>query len=286
MRSSAETHSWDDVVDRLAEIADASSSAQGRIIIGIDGRCAAGKTTLAQRLRERLDERFEVEAPVSPTVASRRPPTLVSSPRLLAAEAGETLSPDSPAPATMTPPTAVIPMDHFFLRPEQRTAERFAEPGGNIDYERFSDEVIEPLRAGRPFSYQPFDCQAGELGAPIEVTPSRVTIVEGSYALHPRFADAYGLSVLLTVDPDTQRHRLEERSPGLVDRFEHEWIPLEERYLTATGIAHQVDAIIDTSDGDTLTVTAVEGEGDGAGIGVTSTTAHAAVVTSTTTPPA
>ena len=27
----------------------------------------------------------------------------------------------------------LIHMDDFFLRPEQRTAERFAEPGGNVD---------------------------------------------------------------------------------------------------------------------------------------------------------
>ena len=31
----------------------------------------------------------------------------------------------------------VLHMDDFFLRPEQRTPERFAEPGGNVDRERF-----------------------------------------------------------------------------------------------------------------------------------------------------
>ena len=33
----------------------------------------------------------------------------------------------------------VFHMDDFFLRPEQRTAERFAEVGGNVDYERFQE---------------------------------------------------------------------------------------------------------------------------------------------------
>ena len=36
----------------------------------------------------------------------------------------------------------VIHMDDFFLRPEQRTPERFAEPGGNLDRERFLREVV------------------------------------------------------------------------------------------------------------------------------------------------
>ena len=31
----------------------------------------------------------------------------------------------------------VFHMDDFFLRPEQRTPERFAQIGGNVDYERF-----------------------------------------------------------------------------------------------------------------------------------------------------
>ena len=34
----------------------------------------------------------------------------------------------------------VIHMDHFFLRPEQRTKQRLEEPGGNVDYERFQED--------------------------------------------------------------------------------------------------------------------------------------------------
>jgi len=39
----------------------------------------------------------------------------------------------------------LIHMDDFFLPPEKRTPERFAQPGGNVDYERFRTEVIEHL---------------------------------------------------------------------------------------------------------------------------------------------
>ena len=49
-------------------------------------------------------------------------------------------------------------MDHFFLRPEQRTPERLRTPGENVDHERFLEEVLCPLRAGRVFWYRPFDC--------------------------------------------------------------------------------------------------------------------------------
>lgn len=42
----------------------------------------------------------------------------------------------------------VFHMDDFFLRPEQRTAERLAAPGGNVDHERFRAEVLLPLTRG------------------------------------------------------------------------------------------------------------------------------------------
>ena len=45
----------------------------------------------------------------------------------------------------------VFHMDDFFLRPEQRTPERFAEVGGNVDYERFWEEVLLPLKSRKAF---------------------------------------------------------------------------------------------------------------------------------------
>lgn len=52
----------------------------------------------------------------------------------------------------------VFHMDDFFLRPEQRTPQRLAEPGGNVDRERFFSEVLQPLRQGGPASYRRYDC--------------------------------------------------------------------------------------------------------------------------------
>lgn len=52
----------------------------------------------------------------------------------------------------------VFHMDDFFLRPEQRTEARFTQPGGNVDRERFLEEVLIPLREGRPVDYRRFDC--------------------------------------------------------------------------------------------------------------------------------
>ena len=125
----------------------------------------------------------------------------------------------------------VIHMDDFFLRPEQRTPARLQETGGNVDYERFRDEVLLPLQAGKPFCYRPFDCSTGALGEPIRVTPGRLTIIEGTYSHHPYFGEAYDLKVLLTVMPEVQHSRILQRPAFLHQRFFTQWIPMENRYF-------------------------------------------------------
>lgn len=124
-------------------------------------------------------------------------------------------------------------MDDFFLRPEQRTPERYAETGGNVDYERFKEEVLTPVKAGIAFFYRPFDCGTFTLTQPVEVTPKKLNIIEGTYSHHPFFGDVYDLKVLLTIAPELQRQRILERPAFLHKRFFEEWIPMENRYFEA-----------------------------------------------------
>ena len=125
----------------------------------------------------------------------------------------------------------VFHMDDFFLRPEQRTAERFAEVGGNVDYERFMEEVLLPLKAGKSFSYRPFDCSTFTLAEPVSVVPKKLNIIEGTYSHHPYFGDPYDLKIVLTIDDQTQRERILQRPAFLHKRFFEEWIPMENRYF-------------------------------------------------------
>ena len=124
-------------------------------------------------------------------------------------------------------------MDDFFLRPEQRTPERFSEVGGNVDYERFKSEVLVPIQSGKTFSYRPFLCSIQALGDPISVSPKCLTIVEGTYSLHPYFEDPYDLKILLTVTEETQGQRIMNRPQFLHERFFNQWIPMENRYFEA-----------------------------------------------------
>ena len=137
----------------------------------------------------------------------------------------------------------VFHMDDFFLRPEQRTPERFAQIGGNVDYERFREEVLLPLKSGEPFSYRPFSCSTFTLSDPVLVRPKKLTIIEGTYSLHPYFGDAYDLRILLTVTPELQCQRILERPEFLHKRFFDEWIPMEDRYFGELQISQKCDLI-------------------------------------------
>lgn len=126
----------------------------------------------------------------------------------------------------------VFHMDDFFLQPHQRTPERFAEPGGNVDRERFQTEVLQPLMKGDAFEYRVFDCSQMALGETVAVQPKRLNVVEGAYSMHPLLSHAYDVSAFLCIDPERQVQRILRRNGAkMQQRFLNEWIPLEHRYF-------------------------------------------------------
>ena len=137
----------------------------------------------------------------------------------------------------------VFHMDDFFLRPEQRTLQRYAEVGGNVDYERFLQEVLLPLKSGDEFSYRPFDCSTFALSEPVKVSPKKLNIIEGTYSQHPYFGDPYDLKIFLTVAQELQRERIMERPEFLHQRFFEQWIPMEKQYVDGFSIHEQADVI-------------------------------------------
>lgn len=139
----------------------------------------------------------------------------------------------------------VFHTDDFFLRPEQRTGERLAEPGGNMDRERFRAEVLEPLTRGEQIRYRPFSCRTMSLGEAITVEPGKLCVVEGAYCMHPDLAAAYDLSVFLEIDPELQRRRIEKRNtPEKAAHFFTRWIPMEQLYFDYFQTKNRCDLII------------------------------------------
>ncbi|MEG0688137.1 MAG: shikimate kinase [Hungatella sp.] len=131
-------------------------------------------------------------------------------------------------------------MDDFFLRPEQRTEARFAQPGGNVDYERFETEVLRHLADPSGMTYQVYDCRRQLLGEKRTLPHRRLNLIEGVYSQHPYFGDIYDLRIFLKVEPEEQVRRILERNGAqMLERFQKEWIPLENTYFETYPIENE-----------------------------------------------
>ena len=175
---------------------------------------------------------------------------LGSKPRMLLAIEGGSASGKSTLAELLTgiyPDAALFHADDYFLRPEQRTPERYAQPGGNVDRERFWQEVLEPLRRGADtIAYRRYDCQSGRLLEPAAVAVDSMAVVEGAYSLHPDLAPAYDLRVFLSIDPALQTARIFRRNvPPQRDRFFDTWIPLEQAYFQSLAPKGQCDLVLE-----------------------------------------
>ncbi|MBE6753648.1 MAG: hypothetical protein E7559_04755 [Ruminococcaceae bacterium] len=184
-------------IEILSEAIGRQPAEKHCITIAIDGRCASGKTTLANALSEALGGNL-------------------------------------------------FHMDDFFLPKEMRTPERLSQPGGNVHYERFADEVLAGLASGKPFDYGVFDCSVMAVTRRVQVQPQCVNLIEGSYSTHPYFGKAYDLTVFLSVPPDEQERRIRLRGgDGAWAAFRDRWIPLEEKYFSACAVRERADIILD-----------------------------------------
>lgn len=165
-------------------------------VVAIDGRCASGKTTLAEQLALVTDG-------------------------------------------------SVVHMDDFFLPLELRSKERFREPGGNVHYERFLQEVIPALKWGQDFTYRCFDCEKMELRKERMIRGQGPIVVEGAYSCHPKFGEYMTVRVFCDVTPEEQLRRVAARDgESCLETFQHRWIPMEEIYFKAYSVRERADMIM------------------------------------------
>ena len=165
--------------------------------VAIDGRCAGGKSTLGNLLKNTYD-------------------------------------------------CNLFHMDDFFLQPYQRTPERRAQAGGNVDYERFKTEVLDQIDAQKQtFDYQLYSCKHQQLTDFVSVEKKRLNIVEGSYSQHPYFGDCYDLRFFVDVSPELQLERIEKRNgKEMLENFKTMWIPMEEKYFSAYDVRSKSTVLI------------------------------------------
>lgn len=137
-------------------------------------------------------------------------------------------------------------MDDFFLQPHQRTEERLAEPGGNVDYERFKEEVLTHVADADGISFRPFSCREWKLAEDTLTIPyNDIVIIEGSYSHHPYFENNYDIKIFLEITPEEQKKRIIARDgESIWPMFETKWIPMEHRYFDEFKIKETSNLVI------------------------------------------
>ncbi len=142
----------------------------------------------------------------------------------------------------------VFHMDDFFLPLDRKTEARLKTPGGNVDWERFKEEVLIPLERRESFTFRPFDCGTGKLGKPVQAVPQNLNIVEGVYSYHPALREAYDMTIFLSIGRQEQSQRILKRNGEYMHRrFLEEWIPLEDLYFQQMEVLEHAEFVLPVS---------------------------------------
>ena len=138
-----------------------------------------------------------------------------------------------------------IHMDDFFVPPALRSEQRFAEPGNNIHYERYLEEVVPYVGQPDTFSYRIFDCSIMDYNGEQEIKSAPWRLIEGAYSTHPKFGDYADLKVFFDIGKEEQMARIIDRNGEVMAQmFKTRWIPMEEAYYQTFNIKQKADIVI------------------------------------------
>ena len=126
------------------------------------------------------------------------------------------------------------------LSPKQRAEEA-------IDWQRLRKEALEPLLAGRPTSWHPFNWETGQglSDRRVSCDPASVIVLDGSYSTSPEMADIVDISVLLTLGEDVRRSRLLAREGAeFMRRWHSVWDSAEDYYFSVIRPDSSFDVVL------------------------------------------
>lgn len=152
-----------------------------------------------------------------------------------------------------------IPGDDFFAAGitdagwNARNAEQRAADG--IDWRRLRAEALEPLLAGKPATWHPFDFIAGlrpdgTYGMSkdyVEREPAAVIVLDGAYSARPELADLIDLSVLVDAPLAARHARLAAREDKeFLAAWHARWDAAEAYYFTRVRPPSSFDLVVTT----------------------------------------
>jgi uridine kinase len=122
-----------------------------------------------------------------------------------------------------------------------------------IDWRRLRTEALEPLRAGKPARWHPFDFVAGvrpdgtyAMSQNVEERqPAAVIVLDGAYSTRPELADLIDLSILVDVPLAVRHERLAAREDAeFLAAWHARWDVAEEYYFTVVRPKTAFDLVV------------------------------------------
>src|SRR3989344_1896451 len=104
-----------------------------------------------------------------------------------------------------------------------------------IDWKRIRAEALEPLLAGKPAMWHPFDWKTGKGLSPdvIERDAAPLIVLDGAYSTRPELQDIIDFSVLVEVPNDANRRArlIERESEEYMKDWHGRWDVAEDYYF-------------------------------------------------------
>lgn len=113
------------------------------------------------------------------------------------------------------------------------------------DWDRFREQVVSPLLAGRPAHYQRWDWSTDRGAEWHDIPVGRVVVVEGVSATRREVRVPWALTVWVDAPHDVRLERaLARDGAAMMDRWTADWMPSEQRWAARDRPAEHVDLIV------------------------------------------
>jgi uridine kinase len=142
----------------------------------------------------------------------------------------------------------IVEFDDFYRSADERRLRARGgseEIGGDFDWRRVLDQILNPLAENEEARYQRYDWDRDQLAEWHVVIPGGVVIVEGNYSTRSELRDYYDLTIWVDAPYEVRLRRGVERDGETSRaRWVNEWMPEEERYVDAFRPAEQADVVV------------------------------------------
>jgi uridine kinase len=133
-----------------------------------------------------------------------------------------------------------------FYGPEERDWRSWTPRQGYeryFDHQRVERELLRPLRAGQPATFQRYDWDTNTLDGWVTVEPRGTVLVEGVYLLRPELRSYWDFSIYVDAPRELRQARLQargENDAGWIER----WAAAEDYYERVEQPSRAADLVV------------------------------------------